>query len=148
MSRGRPQRVQPQGIEMIATGNDLGGPERENTEIHLALRSVMLTAMHVCDPAYDDGTEAWINPIFIVPGSISKPDFEGFKLGYFSKRRKGLVVQIAVPQSVADGEGIVEFIGASLREAVRLASAHFASKGISFSTLKAEKIILAIEAAL
>lgn len=87
-----------------------------------------------------------MNPIFIVPGSVSKPDFEGYKLGHFSKREKGLVVQIAVPESVPTGEKIVEFIGESLREAVRLAAPHFASKGISFSTLKAEKIILAIEA--
>jgi hypothetical protein len=77
-----------------------------------------------------------------------QPEFEGYELGHFSKKEKGLVVQIAVPQSVAKGIGIPEFIGSSLREAVRLAAARFASKGISFSTLKAEKIILAIEAGL
>ncbi|RSY78557.1 hypothetical protein DAH66_18585 [Sphingomonas koreensis] len=53
-----------------------------------------------------------------------------------------------MPQSVADGNGITQFIGESLREVVRLAASEFASKGISFSTLKAEKIILAIESAL
>ncbi len=130
---------------MIAIGNDFGGSELKESEIQIALSRSMRSAIQVRASNYNDGTETWINPIYIVPGSIHKPDFEGFKLGHFSKKEKGLVVQIAVPQNVADGEGIPEFIGESLREAVRLAAAHFASKGISFSTLKAEKIILEIE---
>lgn len=108
--------------------------------------AAMNVAASVRDPGYDDGTEAWINPIFIVPGTVYQPEFEGYELGHFSKKQKGLVVKIAVPKTVAAGKEITDFVGQSLREAVRLAAAHFASKGISFSTLKAEKIILAIEA--
>lgn len=126
----------------------MGGPEQKGVLIDHALIKAMNIAAKVREPNYNDGVEAWANPIFIVPGSIWQPEFEGYKLGHFSKKEKGLVVQIAVPQSVADGKGIPEFIGSSLREAVRLAAAHFASKGISFSTLKAEKIILAVEAGL
>lgn len=133
---------------MITLGIQMGGATDADCLTEPFLLSAAQTASRVRDPNYDDGSEAWINPIYIVPGSIHNPDFEGYKLGHFSKKEKGLVVAIAVPQSVADGEGIPEFIGTSLREAVRLAAAHFASKGISFSTLKAEKIILAIEAEL
>lgn len=133
---------------MIGIGNDYGGPELRGTQLQKMFSNAGMTAMRVRDTNYDDGTEAWINPIYIVPGSIHKPDFEGYELGHFSKKQKGLVVKIAVPEAVAKGKGIAEFIGASLREAVRLAATHFASKGISFSTLKAEKIILAIEAGL
>jgi hypothetical protein len=133
---------------MITLGIDFGGSTIFDLTIKPFLLSAAQTASRVRDFNYDDGSEAWINPIFIVPGSVSKPDFDGYKLGHFSKKEKGLVVQIAVPQSVADGEGISEFIGTSLREAVRLGAAHFATKGISFSTLKAEKIILAIETGL
>jgi hypothetical protein len=133
---------------MVGIGVQMGGPEQEDSLIERMLMRAMNTAAKSREPNYSVGMEAWINPIFIVPGSILKPEFEGYKLGHLSKKRKGLVVQIAVPQSVADGEGIQQFIGESLREAVRLASAYFASKNISFSTLKAEKIILAIEAAL
>lgn len=133
---------------MIGIGVDVGGPELKESAIRRALVGAMSLAAKVREPNYNDGTEAWVNPIFIVPGSVWKPEFDDYRLGHFSKKEKGLVVQIAVPQSVADGEGIAEFIGASLRESVRLAAAHFASKGISFSTLKAEKIILAIEAGL
>lgn len=133
---------------MIAIGNDFGGPELRGSPVHLALNKAMNVAAALRDQHYNDGAEAWVNPIYIIPGSVSQPEFDGYELGHFSKKEKGLVVQIEVPQSVADGEGIPEFIGTSLREAVRLAAAHFASKGISFSTLKAEKIILAIESEL
>lgn len=131
---------------MIGIGNDYGGPELKGALINKMFDNAGLTAMRVRDTNYNGGTEAWINPIYIVPGSVHKPDFEGYELGHFSRRRKGLVIKIAVPQSVANGKDIPEFIGASLREAVRIASMHFSSKGISFSTLKAEKIIVAIEA--
>lgn len=133
---------------MIAIGVQMGGPEQKETLIRRTLMAAMSLATKLRDPAYNDGTEAWINPIFIVPGSMWQPEFDGYELGHFSKKEKGLVVQIAVPKSVAAGKGIAEFISMSLREAVRLASAHFTSKGISFSTLKAEKLILAIDAGL
>jgi hypothetical protein len=133
---------------MIAIGNDYGGPEHRGSLVHSMLNKAMNVAANVRDTDYNDGANFWINPIYIVPGSIHTPDFEGYKLGHFAKKDKGLVVQIAVPQPVADGDGIPDFIAASLREAVRLAAVHFASKGISFSTLKAEKIILAIETGL
>lgn len=64
--------------------------------------------------------------------SIWKPEFSGYAFGHFSKRKKGPVVQIVVPQSVANGEGIKAFIGEAFREAVRLASHHMATKGIDF----------------
>jgi hypothetical protein len=58
------------------------------------------------------------------------------------------VIQIAVPQTVEDGEDVKKFIGMSLHKAVQLAAAFFSSKEISFPALKAEKIILVIEAGL
>ena len=131
---------------MIAIGADFGGPELRESSIDQAVMRSMNVAANVRASNYDDGAEAWINPIFIVPGTIYQPEFEGYELGHFSKKQKGLVVKIAVPKTVAAGKGIREFVGGALREAVRLAAVHFASKGISFSTLKAEKIILAIEA--
>ena len=133
---------------MIAIGNQFGGPEQRGSLVHSMLNKAMNVAADTRDANYNDGAEAWINPIFILPGTVSKPDFEGYKLGHFSKKQKGLVVMIAVPQAVADGENLPEFVSISLREAVWLAAVYFAEKGISFSTLKAEKLILAIESGL
>lgn len=133
---------------MIAIGNQFGGPEQRDSLVHSMLNRAMNIAANVRDASYNDGVDAWLNPIFILPGSVSKPEFEGYKLGHFSRKQKGLVIMIAVPQLVADGEAVAEFVSIALREAVRLAAAHFAQKGISFSTLRAEKIILVIEAGL
>ncbi len=130
---------------MIAMGNQFGGPEQRGSVIASMLNKAMNVAADLRDSSYNDGKNAWINPIYIVPGSILKPDFEGYKLGHFSKKQKGLVVMIAVPPSVADGLNIPEFVGSSLREAVRLAAAFFDKKGISFSAQSAEGLILAIE---
>jgi len=114
---------------MIGIGNHFGGPEQRGAPIHTALNTAMKVAAAKRGDHYKDGSEAWINPIFLVPGSILKPDFEGFKIGHFSKKEKGLVVQIVVPQSVANGEGIPEFISQSLRQAVRLAADFFCAEG-------------------
>jgi hypothetical protein len=133
---------------MISIGVHSGGPGVRDSIVGRLFTVATAAAMRARNPNYKNDEGGWINPIFIIPGAVSKPDFEGYKLGHFSRKEKGLVVQIAVPQAVADGDGIAEFIGASLREAVRLAATHFASKGISFSVLKAEKIIMVIEAEL
>lgn len=133
---------------MITIGIQFGGPEQWGSLVQSKLSAALNIAANTRAPDYNDGAEAWINPIFILPGSISKPDFEGYKLGHFSRKQKGLVVMIAVPESLINGENIDEFIIISLRESVGLAAAYFTSKGVSFSTLKAEKIILAIEAGL
>jgi hypothetical protein len=133
---------------MIGIGNHFGGPEQRGALIDRMLNKAMNVAADLREPNYKDGTDAWVNPIFLVHGSLIQPEFEGYELGHFSKKEKGLVVKIAVPQEVVDGEGIREFIVTSLREAAQLAAEHFASKDISFSTLKAEKIILAIKSEL
>lgn len=133
---------------MILLGAHYKGPEVKGSPVFNAINHAMGVAAKVRNKDYKSGEDAWINAIYLVPGSVSKPKFDGYDIGHFSKKDKGLAIAIAVPQSVAEGEGVSEFIGRSLREAVRLAAAHFASKKISFSTLKAEKIILAIEAEL
>jgi hypothetical protein len=133
---------------MIAIGIQMGGPEQRDASIRQSLVAAMNIVAKVREPNYDDGTETWINPIFIVPGSMWQPDFDGYEYGHFSRKQKGLVSKIAVPRAVARGKGIPEFISGALRDAVHMASEFFSTKGISFSTLKAEKIILAIEAGL
>ena len=131
---------------MITFGCDFGGSELKGAAIDVALMNASGTAKRVREINYDDGTEPWINPIFMVPGSVWQPEFEGYEYGHFSRKKKGLVIKIAVPRAVARGKGIPEFISDSLRDAIHMASEFFSANGISFSTLKAEKIVLAIEA--
>ena len=133
---------------MIAIGFQLGGPEQVGSPVFSKLTTAMNLVSDVRDEHYNDGTRPWVNPILILPGSITKPDFEGAKLGHFSRKQKGLVVMIAVPQAVADGHGVDEFIVASLREAVGLAGSYFAKKDIQFPRSEANRIISAVEAGL
>ena len=117
---------------MISIGVQLGGPEQLDSKIRNMLNLAMNVAVDNQEQDYDSGKEAWINPIYIVPGSIYKPEFEGYKLGHFSAKKKGVVVMIAVPQSVANGKKIPDFIVKSLLEAISLAANHFEKKGIAF----------------
>jgi len=133
---------------VLAIGVQLGGPEQKGSLISTMLTRAMQTAANERHLHYDDGVEPWINPIFIVPGSISKPDFVGFKLGHFNKQRKGLVVMIETPQLVADGEAITEFVVASLQHVIALAAERFAKAHILISKDEAARIITRIEAAL
>ena len=130
---------------MIGIGNEFGGPEQKGSVVHKMLNRAMNVAANKRPPNYDDGNESWINPIFIVPGSLLKPHFVGIERGYFSRKRKGLVLKIAVPEDVVNGDGLADFVVAALRDSVRIAAEHFASKGKSFSTLGSEKIIREIE---
>ena len=133
---------------MIAIGIDVGGPELRDAAVRKVLAKAMAVAVKVRDPSYNDGREAWINPIFIVPGSLAGPKFEGLETGHFSRAKKGLVIKVAVPVAVAAGDGIKEFVVASLRDCVRLAAQYFSRKGMAFSALRAEKVVGSIERSL
>jgi len=126
---------------MITTGGDYGGPELQGSPIQSALSISMRALRDLRDPNYQNGERPWVNPVYIVPGSISKPDFEGMQLGHYSKKQKGLVVMIAVPQAVADGVGMHEFIVQSLRDACEMAANFFAGKGEIFHLLGAQSLI-------
>jgi hypothetical protein len=97
------------------------------------------------NPAFDDWQQAWINPVYLVPGSISQPKFRGMKTGLFSRKRKGLVLQIAVPTEVVLGSKINDFIVNSVRDAATFSETYFASKGLPFSIEQAEHIIVRVE---
>lgn len=122
-------------------------PGLELHELSNSCRDVLVLRTDYLSQSWP-GTKSWINPIFVVPGSISKPDFQGLKLGHFSRKKKGLVVMIAVPGSVALGKAVPEFVVASLKDAAHVAAAHFKSKGISFPLDEAEQLIAGIEARL
>ncbi|MGG7581479.1 hypothetical protein [Rhizobium sp. Nf11,1] len=82
---------------MIAIGVHTGGPELSNIPLVAVLKKAMTFAKQHREPSYDSGQEGWVNPVFVLPGSVYKPDFEGFKIGHFSRKEKGVVVTIAVP---------------------------------------------------
>jgi hypothetical protein len=133
---------------MIAIGIQMGGPEQKSLAIRNALLMAARIAIRERDPDYDSNREGWINPIFVVPGSVSKPDFTGVEIGKFSASRNGLVIKISVPDSVVAGENVTQFLISALRSAVELASEYFQKHGIVFSVMKSERLIRSIKSRL
>ena len=127
---------------MIALGIQFGGPKDQMNGFDRLLQSVSRKVADLRPKDYNNGRDGWINPIFLVPGSIlPPPDFEGFKLGHYSKKERGLVVMIAVPPEIRESSDGRNFIEKSLRESVSLATDHFKKKGDPFSFIGANRVI-------
>ena len=127
---------------MIALGIQFGSPKDQMYAFDHLLQSVSRKVADLRPADYNDGREGWINPVFIVPGSIMPPaEFEGNKLGHYSKAERGLVVMIAVPEAIrSNGDGR-SFIEEALKQSVRLAAEKFKKKGDPFSFVGANRLI-------
>jgi hypothetical protein len=127
---------------VIALGIQFGSPKSEMNGFDHLLQLVSRKTGDLRPADYNNGRDGWINPIFLVPGSIfPPPDFEGFKLGHYSKKERGLVVMIAVPPKVRDSGNGREFIEGALRQSVVIAAEHFKKKGDPFSFIGANRLI-------
>ena len=64
-----------------------------------------------------------VNVIFQVPGNILKPDFDGVRTGYFSKKESSLIVQAALPEDAPDDvdDYLKRMLDAAVDEAERWA---------------------------
>lgn len=113
---------------MITFGLQLGGPEQGGGRAETVWRQMAAIAAANRGPDYNDGRNAWVNPIFVVSGSIWRHDQEGLKVGRFSRKRKGLAILIFVPEALADSDGFVKFACSRLHEALELAAQTFAKK--------------------
>ena len=74
--------------------------------------------------------------VFHVHGSLLSPEHAGVRTGTFSKKRRRLMLQIAVPKHVVESDEteIRRFVLASLEEAVRLAEPVFERAKIAYET--------------
>ena len=127
---------------MISLGLQFGSPRDQQNAFDRLLKTVQRKVEGLRPAAFNDGKEGWINPIFIVPGTIMPlPDFEGLKLGHYSKKERGLVVMIAVPPEVREGSDGRDFIEDALRQSVVLGAEHFKKKDDPFSFIGANRLI-------
>src|SRR5713226_9593971 len=85
----------------------LGGPEQLDKpfdkKVTAICKKMELHKAGMIDP--EDGT---INIVFQYPGSLLQPEFSGVRTGSFSKKRKTLVVQVAVPADAMSSKDFVE----------------------------------------
>jgi hypothetical protein len=125
---------------MISIGAVMGGPELEGGSFDQASDEVCRAVIDLRG-SFGTGESAEVNVVFHVPGSIIEPDWEGARDATFSKKRKLLMVQVAVPRDVAAHPWPIAFIIESLHKANRIALRVFHGKGIEFPLAAAEDLV-------
>jgi hypothetical protein len=95
---------------------------------------------------YFKGSEGrpFLNVVFHFPGSLIKPPYEGLRTGRFSSKEQGFMIQVAVPESVAessDGDTASEFFLKSIEEALELSEPRWQKHKISFPFESARELI-------
>jgi hypothetical protein len=113
---------------MIFIGSICGGPWPHRDRVQSAIRRV---AAPVRGGA--DGDVGSLDLVFHVAGSILPVDFERVRTGRFSRRRKLLQVQIAVPDDPPESDTDLDTLLLDrICDAIRLGAAEFASAGIPY----------------
>ena len=122
---------------MIYIGEIRGGPElRDDAPICKAIAKIYRLRGPV-----GEGEFGSLDVVFHVAGSLLEPEFSGVRTGRFSRKRKKLQVQIAVPKELVAAEDPYPSLAARLLEAVRVAAPVFAKAGIPYP--EAEYIAIA-----
>jgi hypothetical protein len=78
-------------------------------------------------------TRGHLNVVFDIAGTLHPPDFEGVIAGPFSRRRRTMMVRVAVPDSSLSGQKAEDFILSALRSALAVATARFRKAKITFA---------------
>jgi hypothetical protein len=113
---------------MIYIGQILGGPELRD---HAPLNRAIAKLYRLRGPA-GEGEFGSLDVVFHVAGSLLEPEFSGVRTGRFSRKRRMLQVQIAVPKEVVASEDPYPILAARLLEAVRVAVPVFVKAGIPY----------------
>ena len=117
-----------------------GGPESGESKVCDALRAVTTAAIGARgDFAF--GSVPAVNVVFYVPGSFSRPDWDGLRDGRFSREEKLLLVQVAVPDEMVSSDGAMGFIIQALRGANAIAFHVYQEKGMEYPLRNAEALV-------
>jgi hypothetical protein len=133
---------------MIAIGEHYRGPEHRDSRISTALDKAGAVVRKLRPKNYANGTTPWVNPVFIVAGSLGTPDFSDVRLGHYSKDEKGIVIEVAIPQTVVDSDNLRDPIVRGLQMANALAFHFFEEKGLDFPLREAEALVAQVGIAL
>lgn len=124
---------------MISIGAVYNGPELEGSQIS---RLIMATSKSVKELRGTLGQTPWVNAVFVVPGSLGRPDFDDIQYGDYSKKDKAVVVQIPMPNKVAEGTADqAKFIIDALRGANAMAFEFFRQRDEEFPLREAEALV-------
>jgi hypothetical protein len=134
---------------MLSIGSVQGGPEVANFPIGAAVAQLMGAVSNVRDN-FEFGASSALNVVFHIPGSVApEVGYEGLRDGTFSKARRLLMVQVAVPKHIAackDERIVWRYVFGCLREANKMAARFFAKKGMKYSEQGCAALLDAVEA--
>jgi hypothetical protein len=129
----------------ISISGYYGGPELAESAVSTSIRKIGLLIQSKC-PSYLDETGAGINIVFCVAGSLlSHPDWEGVQIGKFSKKRKLLQIDAAVPEKMVSSDNIGPFLCELMRQGVIEAKPIYEKAKIPFDADAFTKFIDDIE---
>jgi enoyl reductase-like protein len=82
--------------------------------------------------------------VFDVPGSLLTNPYKGIRTGRFSRTKRMLQIQVAVPESMVEDHHPVEYLLDSAREAIAMAAPVFGKASIPFATEAYQELIEAV----
>jgi hypothetical protein len=131
--------------EMIAIGCVYGGPEFQDSASTKTSRAVMNAVYDVRGNTYEDLTIPKVNVVYFFHGTLSTPEWTGLRDGTFSRKRKLLMIQVAVPEDLNDTQELEPFLLDSLRKANALALRVYHKKGLEYPLAQANELVDKVE---
>lgn len=125
---------------MISIGAFYNGQELKGSEINRLIMAMSKALKEYRGPL-EMGGAPWVNAVFVVSGSLGDAGFDELQYGDYSKKDKGIVVQIPVSTKVLNGGKLVDFLIGSLQGANAMAFEFFRKKGEEFPLKDAEKLV-------
>ena len=133
---------------MIGAGGVYNGPELEGSLIERFLRATY-KAIKTSRGQWKEGDAPAVIVVWVVPGSLGEVNFTGQRITLFSKKKRLLQIEAAVPKEVVEAGGSVEFVIDALQKAIKTAADVFSCKGPEpFDLAKAETIVEKVKGAL
>jgi hypothetical protein len=118
----------PPDLGLISVSQSPAGPKHLPVREAIELLSLRLAELPEHNPW---GEKGHLRVTFLIPNSGRKPAFDGIRKGTFSKKRRILEVQAAVPRTLLKKRP-AEFLLSSVRKAVDLAEPIFKRTKVKF----------------
>lgn len=111
----------------VSIGIVSGGTSPSNRAVVEFLRAILKRSAELWGSAEDavETAGCMVNVVFHVPGTLRSPDFVGIRTSTFSRKRRLLMVQVAVPDGFESSVGMVGFVFDALHSAVGVAVRYF-----------------------
>jgi len=125
-------------------GAIFGGPEMKESAVYSA-KNKILNCADKLGRCTDNDSIAGIDYVLHVEGRLFHLDWEGVRDARFSRKRKLLMIQIAVPERFVSSETVGAYICEGMRIGVAEAKPIFEKAGIPFDAEAFTKFIDDIE---